>query len=474
MQTENFNQPNRLLLYVPVFIAAIIFFAHTLPQAIFDAQAADKFKIGDTVTVTTTSLNVRADAGTNARVLGAQKINSSGVITAGPKSANGFNWWQINYNSGIDGWSADSYLRLTVATPVAQPAGTKFKTQDRVRINTAALNVRSNAGVGSSILGTQRLNSTGTVVSGPRAANGYNWWQINYDLGTDGWSAEAFLDKIATAPAAGPGSSTSLLWGAYAGNNPGNLEEFERLVGKSVDIQTVFVGWNDPFPREIGFRLKRDGKTMLIFWEPYSASLEAINAGRSDEYIATFAAQAKEYGAPIIMSPLHEMNGNWNPWGGYGFDDRPINSPSLIIAVWKRMHDAFLDADNVKFAWAVNNVSVPNIPANAASVYYPGDAYVDYVGVDGFNFGNPWQDFRQVFDESMKEMEKYNKPIYLFSLASAPGPDKAEWIKEGLGTIIKQYPNIAGWVWFNQNGPDRNWTINSDTASLEAFKSIIP
>jgi len=74
----------------------------------------------------------------------------------------------------------------------------------------------------------------------------------------------------------------------------------------------------------------------------------------------------------------------------------------------------------------------------------------------------------------MKEMEKYNKPIYLFSLASAPGPDKAEWIKEGLGTIIKQYPNIAGWVWFNQNGPDRNWTINSDTASLEAFKSIIP
>lgn len=476
MQTTNTRQLKRTYLYVSSFITALILFAYTLPQANLSAQAADKFSVGDSVAVTATSLNVRADPGTSAAILGSQKINNTGKIITGPKSANGFNWWQINFSNGVQGWSADAYLRLSTPKTVAPSAGNKLNISDRVRVNTSALNVRANAGVSNPILGTQLLNANGVITSGPRQANGYNWWHINYDLGTDGWSAEAFLDKIAPVPAADPGISATdpLLWGAYAGNNPGDLENFEQLVDASVDIQAVFVGWNDPFPREIASRLKRDGKTMLIFWEQYSVSLEAINAGLSDDYIASFAQQAREYSAPIILSPLHEMNGNWNPWGGYGFDNRPINSPELIIAVWKRLHDAFISSDNVKFAWAVNNVSVPDISENAASVYYPGDAYVDYVGVDGFNFGNPWQNFRQVFDKSMAEMAKYNKPIYLFSIASAAGEAKHEWISEGLGVIVKQYKNIAGWVWFHQNGPDRNWTINSDAASLNAFKSIIP
>jgi hypothetical protein len=42
--------------------------------------------------------------------LGTQAIGMTGTIVAGPTLANGITWWQINYDSGVDGWSgADNF-----------------------------------------------------------------------------------------------------------------------------------------------------------------------------------------------------------------------------------------------------------------------------------------------------------------------------------------------------------------------------
>lgn len=263
----------------------------------------------------------------------------------------------------------------------------------------------------------------------------------------------------------------TMKWGAYAGDHLGDLEKLETLVGKKADIQSFFVGWNDNFPTAIANNLKGSNRTLLIFWEQYGVTLDSINEGKSDVYIKNFAAAAKAYGGPIILAPMHEMNGNWDPWGGYDSNDKQINPPAKIINVWKRIHQAFKDVPNVKFAWDVNNVSVPNIAGNAIGVYYPGNEYVDYVGVDGFNFGDPWQSPAQVFDSAIKQLLIYKKPIYIFSTAAIADSRKAAWIKD-FGAQIKKY-NLAGWVWFNQDGSDGNWLINSDTASLQAFKAIL-
>ena len=239
-----------------------------------------------------------------------------------------------------------------------------------------------------------------------------------------------------------------------------------------MNMQSIFVGWGSsdgPFPSEYGSTVRDKGKTLVIFWEQYGTTLDAINAGQFDTYMQQFATAAKTYGGPVILAPLHEMNGNWDPWDG----TVGSNTPAKVIAAWKRIHDAFVNVPNVKFAWDVNNESVPDTAANAIGAYYPGDAYVDYVGVDGFNFSNPWQTFGQVFDSAMNQLKTYNKPIFIFSMACAPGSQKAAWITEGLGTHVKNYPNIAGWVWFNQN-KEKDWRVNSDSASLEAFKAVLP
>ncbi len=272
---------------------------------------------------------------------------------------------------------------------------------------------------------------------------------------------------VVPAPAAPIQTQTpSLKWGVFLPSD--SLSSFEGTVGQQADMQAIFVGWNESFPTSMANSLKSSGKTLVIFWENTGTSLDQINAGNSDAYINNFASAAKASGASVILAPLHEMNGNWDTWDGTVGN----NTPSKVIATWKHIHDAFNGATNVKFAWDVNNVSVPNTTANSISSYYPGDNYVDYVAVDGFNFDT--QTWDQVFPSSlMNLLSSYNKPVYILSTASVPGVQKAQWIKD-MGAHIKNYPSIVGWVWFNQNGGDGNWLVDSDSASLAAFKSILP
>ena len=271
---------------------------------------------------------------------------------------------------------------------------------------------------------------------------------------------------IVTPPVTVP--SSTLKWGVFLGSGTSdNLTAFEQSVGNTADMQATFVGWGDNFPTALATQLKASGKTLVIFWEQYGVTLDSINAGDSDAYIKTFAADAQASGASVMLAPFHEMNGNWDPWDGTVGN----NTPTKLINAWRHVHDLFSSATNVKFAWDVNNVSVPNTAANAINVYYPGDAYVDYVAVDGFNFDS--KTWSQVFPASlMNSLASYNKPVYILSTASVPSAQKAQWILD-MGAQIKNYPSVVGWVWFNQNGADGNWLVNSDSASLAAFKSII-
>jgi hypothetical protein len=264
-------------------------------------------------------------------------------------------------------------------------------------------------------------------------------------------------------------NTQTILWGAYVGDDIADLATFEQLVGKSVNMRAYFWEWGEDFPAELGADLKMSGKTLVLFWEQYGTTLDRIISGEYDSYIQQFAAAAKNYGGEIILAPLHEMNGNEDPWDGTVGN----NTPAKVIAVWRRIHDAFSGVVNVKFAWDVNSVSVPDTEENAISVYYPGDAYVDYIGADGFNFDDPWQTFDQIFSNALTQLKTYQKPIYIFSFACAPGMQKANWITDALTLQIPKHPEIKGWLWFNVN-KEKDWRVNSDSASLSAFKAALP
>jgi len=284
-------------------------------------------------------------------------------------------------------------------------------------------------------------------------------------------------------PTTAPSSNKVLKWGVYTGWSAESIREFESIIPKNFNILATFTHWGNEnsFPSHLAPFAKDKGRTLLVFWEASdyriagpiqpNFSYDSILAGNWDWYIRSFAEQARAYGSPVILIPFSEMNGDWFPWGGTVNG----NTPTKAVAAYRHVRTVFGSVPNVKFGWAPNAESFPRTAANAIDKYYPGDTYVDYVGVDGFNFdyaNNPWETFDQIFGAPLTLISKYGKPMYVFSFASAEGPQKAAWITDALTVQMKRYPLLEGWVWFNQN-KERDWRIWSDDASLTAFKNAI-
>jgi uncharacterized protein YgiM (DUF1202 family) len=144
------------------------------------------FAIGDTVYVTSDSLNVRSGPGTGYSVIDVITYGTNGLIIDGPVSANGYVWYQIEYVGGTyNGWVASDFLGLVSGTGIYIGA-TVYVTSD-------SLNVRSGPGTGYAIESTLSYGTEGYVIDGPVTANGYTWWQIEYLGGYVGWAAGEYL-----------------------------------------------------------------------------------------------------------------------------------------------------------------------------------------------------------------------------------------------------------------------------------------
>jgi hypothetical protein len=83
-----------------------------------------KFQIGNRVSVTAGTLNVRSTPSTSGTILGSQSSASTGTIIGGPTYSDASWWWQVDYDSGADGWSVEDYLTQappSTLTPIATP-----------------------------------------------------------------------------------------------------------------------------------------------------------------------------------------------------------------------------------------------------------------------------------------------------------------------------------------------------------------
>jgi len=161
-----------------------------------------------------------------------------------------------------------------------------------------------------------------------------------------------------------------------------------------------FQAWagSPDFPAGEVQRLWQKGVLPHITWEPWDPSLAVaatgqihlnnIIDGQWDAYIIKWAKAAKQTDAPLLLRWGHEMNGNWYPWA----PAMNGNDPQLYIKAYRHVHDLFVaqGATKVLWVWCINVDSVPSETWNQPSALYPGDAYVDWIGLDGWGTGVPW------------------------------------------------------------------------------------
>ena len=168
---------------------------NTLKKVTVTPPPAGKFAVGDTIRVTDV-MNFRTGPSTSAGVLTQLNAGATGTIVGGPTAGNGYTWYQIKMSDGTVGWGVQDWLEKTTVTP--PPAG-KFAVGDTIKV-TEMMNFRSSAGTSASIVAQLPAGTTGTVLAGPTAANGYTWYQFKTSGGTTGWGAQDWLEKTTVTP----------------------------------------------------------------------------------------------------------------------------------------------------------------------------------------------------------------------------------------------------------------------------------
>jgi len=132
---------------------------------------------------------------------------------------------------------------------------------------------------------------------------------------------------------------------------------------------------------------------------------------------------------------MHEMNGDWYPWGA----NVNGNTPADFVAAWRHVWKIFAEEDasaNVVWEWAPNE----QFQGSAAlEPLYPGDAYIDQIGISAYNWGDRpsgpvssrWREFGVMIDPTLKEIGAFTDlPLGVSETgSSAVGGDRAEWIE---------------------------------------------
>lgn len=289
-----------------------------------------------------------------------------------------------------------------------------------------------------------------------------------------------------------PVAPSSIALGAFitgAPSDPTRIGQFADLIGRAPAIVSWYEAWGsatavtgDIVDLRLLEAVSSAGAIPMITWEPWDPAagvnqpaygLDIIARGDFDAYINSWAFRLAAYGGPIYLRFAHEMNATWYPWCG----SVNGNTPDDYIAAWRHVHDRFVAAGaaNVRWVWSPDVVQDAPLPLQAL---YPGDAYVDWLALDGYNFGtsqswSSWRSFADLFGRSYAELLMLSKkPVMIAEMASSEvGGDKAAWIDDAFRQQLPaHFPAIRAVIWFNE-ATSADWPVDTSLAAQQAFRA---
>ena len=306
------------------------------------------------------------------------------------------------------------------------------------------------------------------------------------------------------------GTPRAIALGAYSFENgqcaPGDtraVSTFKAQTGRTPALWMIYqswMGWNE-FPVVQARRARAAGSRLMVTWEPWSGSAYGRNwrcqdvvGGQYDGYLRSYARAVKLAGVPVMIRFAHEMNGDWYPWATAstgGMRRNNGNSPAMFCAMWKHVVSMFRaeGATNVKWVWSPNIIYTNQFNDQRTQErdlfsMYPGDAYVDWIGVSVYNDGvkHEWRSFSSLFDSTYNALAVLcAKPIMIAEMGvteqgAPPGQTKASWLQQALMFDIPQrYKRVRMVTYFNRDKSkdgEANYRFDSSPASLAAFRQV--
>lgn len=281
------------------------------------------------------------------------------------------------------------------------------------------------------------------------------------------------------------------------------IEGFEQAVGKHQAIIASSSYWGQQsFPTRNLEIITRHNGIPLVYWSPWDKpyeqdrgpdrfSLTAILEGKWDAYIDKWADQAKSFGRPFFVAWGLEMNGTWFPWSGYFYGtDKEVSKdvfagPELFKKTYRYVVDRVRarGVKNILWVFHANNYSYPLDDWNTMKQYYPGDDYVDWLGISAYGkqFNrDPWVSAEDCFIYAYNDLCELNptKPVMFAEWGIGEFPqagDKGKWIRDAFQVMKTRLPRLKAAVfwnerWENEDGSFSNLRATSSPGAVEAYK----
>lgn len=246
----------------------------------------------------------------------------------------------------------------------------------------------------------------------------------------------------------------------YAGP-PGSMARFAAATGAHPDMATQYLQPGDRFdPPPAGITPFLSLATVI--------PVARLLAGDDDVALTVLGREVAAWGKPSVISIDPEGNG---PWYSYGTQQA---TAAQYVAAYRHVETVLKAAGvkNATWAWTISN-SPPITHQVLLRSLYPGDAWVQLVGIDGYFIGseNSWD---QVFARVFAEVRQFTaRPFLIAETSVQPGTQAAQWVRE-LFAGAETTPGVLGFIWFDFDKAAENrddWRLEDDPAALAAFRA---
>lgn len=290
-----------------------------------------------------------------------------------------------------------------------------------------------------------------------------------------GFKHNSDLSKWNQVKAYYSGRKNADLLGIFAPGKPSGLSDLslvsqiETKQNADFNIISFYLAWNldmkKGFPMEMLDSIQQKEAIPMITWEPWISgsanseekkkTLKYISEGHLDDYINAFANKLKSYNHPIFLRFAHEYDNPNYPWSN--------STPEEFKAAWIHVYNIIKAQGATKVMMVWNPWQVEDMEK-----YYPGDDYVDWIGVTALNYGplnrsEKEISFNELYSHFHKEIFSFSrKPVMLAEFGSVKLlGNQRQWLKQAMKTINSKYHEIKAIVLFQSafdaNIPKNNW-----------------
>jgi hypothetical protein len=261
----------------------------------------------------------------------------------------------------------------------------------------------------------------------------------------------------------------------------GSMKSFNKLTNKKHASYFAYVGYGMPFPSKWVEDVKSVGAVPHIALEPNNG----LDQVKDDDYLRTFAKEANKADVPIFLRYASEMNGTWADYSG---------NPEQYIEKWRLVHKIMAqEAPNVIMVWTVFT-----FPESTITAYYPGDKYVDWVGVNIYNvmFHNKDMNYPGGNEDPLHLLDyvyntySYKKPIQISEFGASHysvlnNQYYIDFARNRMSTLYRnlptKYPRVKSIFYFDVNNlvnarEDRkinDYSVTDSVYMLEAYSRLV-